>query len=184
MKQLLLVVFTISLFSFSAKAQENNSQAIKENYRNLFVGACVQEAKKQKLGIDSKAFCNCSFEKLFKRIEDTGIDLEEAGTLIDKISKSPEYEREVEECLSIVMGNGDTGYMNAELRKICIKSMGKSKYMRKNANIEEVCDCTIAKYQDSQYSLMDFSRMSEQEAAGFFEKISQECILYYFENKK
>lgn len=185
MKNIILSSIFLIFSGVSLFAQKSDLNSSKEEYRKLFVNSCLQEAKKQKLNIDSRSFCNCSFEKLFSRLEETGVSIEDSAPLIEKISQSPEYEKEVEACLSSVMGKGgENDGISSELKKICFKSMSKNKYMRKNTDVNEICDCTIAKYQDSQYTIMDFSNMTEEEAAGFFERISQECILYYFENKK
>lgn len=157
----------------------------KSSYRKLFVNACLGEAKKQKLDIDARYFCNCSFENLYARILASGKDITSDPKIIDKVSKSSEYEAEVQECLmQSVSGQSQNSVVENELKAICLKTFNKNKFMRKNTDINEICDCTMAKYKDSGYTLADLNAMKYEEATEFFKKISEECVLYHLEKKE
>lgn len=162
-------------------AQSSSNAAQKEVYKKLFLEGCISEAKSQKLNVNAKAFCSCSFEKLFTLIEETGADLSDSKAL-DQITKSKDYENAVFSCLN---GSDDTteDAVENEFVRICAKNMNKDKFMRKNTNANEICKCSYSKIKDGPYSMSDLNKLPEEEATKYFEKISADCIQYYFETK-
>lgn len=184
MKQLILVLTGWLALSFSALGQSTPSAAAKETYKRLFLKTCISEAKKQNVNADIKGFCACSFDKFYNRALESGADFEEDPSVLEVISKSPEYEKEVQLCL---LENITKDEVNAlfekEFMKSCIKSINKDKYMRKNTDANEICECSFAKLKDGKYSLLQLNELSQAESEEYVKKISEDCMIYFLEKK-
>ncbi len=181
MKKVLLILILLIQFVGIVSAQDSSKEEQKEVYKKMFLEGCISEAKAQKLNVNAKSFCTCSFEKLFILLEESGADLSDSKAM-DKISKSKEYENAIFGCLS---GSDDTNEdaVEKEFVRICAKNMNKDKFMRKNTNANEICSCTYSKIKDGPYSIMELNKLSEEESSKYLGGISAECVKYYFESK-
>lgn len=183
MKQLILLLTGLVL-SFSALGQSAPSAEAKETYRRLFLKTCISEAKKQNVNADVKSFCACSFEKFYNRALESGADFEADPTVLEVISKSPEYEKEVQNCLLENISKDEVNTLfEKEFMKSCVKSINKDKFMRKNTDANEICECSFAKLKDGRYSLLQLNDLSPAESEEYVKKISEECMIYFLEKK-
>ncbi|HUH73191.1 MAG TPA: hypothetical protein VLZ75_02175 [Chitinophagales bacterium] len=181
MKRIFLLI-TVLIHSVGfISAQNANDPGQRELYKKLFLEGCITEAKSQKLNVNARSFCTCSFEKLYSLIEESGADLSDARAL-DQITQSKEYEAAIFACLN---GNDESAddVFEKEFVRICAKNMNKDKYMRKNTNANEICSCTYSKIKDGPYSMMDLNELPVEETSKYIEKISAECMKYYFESQ-
>lgn len=185
MKNILLIIIVIIQSLNLVTAQNAINQEDKEVFKRIFLESCISEAKTQKLDLNAKAFCNCSFEKLFSLLEESGAELTDEKAL-DQITKSKDYENAIFRCMS---SNGGAGVNTSEdvieneFVRICAKNMKKDKFMRKNTDVSEICKCTYSKIKDSQYTMDQLNNLPSDESSKFYSKISTDCINYYFESK-
>ena len=181
MKNLFLLVLVLIQSINFISAQNANEIEQKEVYKKLFLEGCISEAKNQKLDVNAKSFCNCSFEKLYSLLKESGADLSDERAL-DQITKSKEYENAIFACLN---GDGDSSQdaIEDEFVRICAKNMNKDKYMKKNTDTKEICSCTYSKIKDGPYTMIELNDLPEEESSVYFEKISSDCIQYYFESR-
>ncbi len=165
-------------------AQNTKSLDTKSTYKRLFVSTCMEEAKKQKIDVDVRGFCNCSFEKFYTRAEESGADFEADPAVLDKISQSPEYEKEVQICLLENVNKDEMASLfEKEFMNGCIKSINKDKFMRKNADANEICECSLVKIKDGKYSLLELGTLTETQSEEYIKKISEECMKYYLDKR-
>lgn len=162
-------------------AQNANDPEQKEIYKKIFIESCITEAKSQKLDVNAKVFCNCSFEKLYDLLKESGADFTDESAL-DQITKSKDYENAIFACLSGEVDANDNALEN-EFVRICAKNMKKDKFMRKNTDVNKICKCTYSKIKDGPYTMIELNQIPEEESSKYFEKISEECIKYYFESQ-
>lgn len=178
MKKILFIIVAVLHFMGSISAQNTDDLLENDVFRKAFLESCISEAKSQKLSVNAKVFCTCSFENLMTLIKDSGIDFSDENA-VDKITQSKEYEDIVFSCFS---GN-NVDALETEYVKICAKNLSKDKFMRKNTDVNEVCHCTYTKIKDGPYTMVELNQLPAEKASEYYQKISEECIKFYLESK-
>lgn len=183
MKKILFIVCLLASMTH-VSAQDTKSLDTKSTYKRLFVSTCMDEAKKQKIDADIRSFCNCSFEKFYARAVESGADFEADPTVLDQISKHPDYEKEVQSCLLASINQDEVEPLfEKEFMTSCVKSINKDKFMRKNMDANEICECTYVKIKDGKYSLLELGTLSGADSDAYIQKITEDCMKYYFEKR-
>jgi|GEM_PF-4524966 len=182
MRQLLLLICLLAGIQLSAQEAKDPQ---KEKYRKIFVSNCVSEAKKNS-DINAKAFCDCSFEKFYQRVLESGVDVLVDPNFADKIQEDKDFQSEVLRCLTESSPNGDNELFRREFMKGCLGGMKKDKNyktIKKYIDPTDLCECSYAKIMDGPYSVFDLSKLSAEEAEAYYAKIGEECFKIYLENK-
>ena len=159
-------------------AQNANDLLENDVFRKAFIETCISESKSQKLPVNPKSFCTCSYENLIQLIKESGIDFSDENA-VDKITQSKEYEEIVFACFN---GN-NVDALQAEYVRICAKNLSKDKFMRKNTDVNEICRCTYSKIKDGPYTIVQLHQLPVEARSNYYHPISADCIKYYLQTK-
>ncbi|MCZ2392644.1 MAG: hypothetical protein LC105_02145 [Chitinophagales bacterium] len=171
---LFFILLTVTTLGYAQANNEGDTLNSEEILRRAIMEGCMESKLDKSLNINQLEYCKCTYEGFLKLLLETGSDLNDVNA-IAAIAKGAEYEKLVFDCIELGMKNAQRE--DAIFKEQCYKNL-KRKVSKNKNTINNICDCSLAKYKDIGLSSDEFDLLPKDLQEKFIAKILMDCIVY------
>lgn len=172
---LFFILFNWVTIHVAQAGDENDSTSNVEVLKEYIYTPCMKEIRQNKrINVNADYFCNCLFESYISLVKESGASFDDMDAIL-ALAGSEEYHKR-----SIACANAsytETLKEEYQFKKVCYKGL-KKKVSRNKEKLNNICDCTYAKYKDIGISFAEINKLPEDTRSELMQKILKECTEY------